>query len=79
MEVIIGSAITGALALLGVIFTNKSASDRMSAELRTHQAVTDTKLDHLTAEVRKHNNFASRVPILEEQVKEMKDRIEDLK
>ena len=79
MEVIIASTITGALALVGVIITNKSASDRMSQELKVHQAITDTKIDHLTAEVRKHNNFATRVPVLEEQVHEIRERIDDLK
>lgn len=79
MEVIIASTITGALALVGVIITNKSASDRMSQELKVHQAITDTKIDHLTDEVRKHNNFATRVPVLEEQVHEIRERIDDLK
>ena len=44
-----------------------------------HQAITDTKIDHLTDEVRKHNNFATRVPVLEEQVHEIRERIDDLK
>ena len=79
MEVIIASTITGALALVGVIITNKSASDRMSQELKVHQAVIDTKIDHLTEEVRKNNNFAKRVPVLEEQVRTIKERIDDLK
>ena len=50
----------------------------MQAKLDKQQAVTDTKLDELTREVRDHNNFARRVPVLEEQIKVANHRIEDL-
>lgn len=78
METILSAVITGGMALIGVIFSNRSASEKMSAQLEKAQAVTDTKLEELTREVRAHNNFAQRVPVLEEQVKVANHRIEDL-
>lgn len=78
MDNIIVALITGGLSLLGVIITNNSNSRRMEQQLRINQAVTDTKLDALTREVREHNNFAKRVPVLEEQMKVANHRIQDL-
>lgn len=78
MEVIVSACITGALALLGVIVTNVMSNRRVEHQLETAQAVTDTKLDNLTAEVKKHNNFASRMPVVEEQIKVINHRIDDL-
>lgn len=92
-ESIIVALITGGLALIGVWLTNrKSTADlfakldkqsemndqRLNAKLEKFQAVTDTKIEELTREVRKHNNFAERVPVLEEQIKVANHRIEDL-
>ena len=67
MENIIVALITGGVTLLGVLISNQKA-----------QAVTDTKLEELTREVREHNNVARRVPILEEQMKVVNHRIQDL-
>lgn len=78
MESIIVALITGGLSLLGVIISNVSSNKKIENKLTTQQAVTDTKLDELTREVRQHNNFAQRVPILEEQFKELKHKINDL-
>ena len=78
MESIIGSIITGGLALVGVIITNNSSNKKIESALQTQQAVTDTKIEELTREVRAHNNFAQRVPVLEEQIKVANHRIEDL-
>ena len=64
---IIVAIITGAVTLIGVLISNGKT-----------QAVTDTKLDELTREVREHNNFARRVPVVEEQIKVINHRIEDL-
>lgn len=64
---IIVALITGAMTLTGVIISNSKA-----------QAVTDTKLDELTREVREHNNFARRMPVVEEQIKVINHRIDDL-
>lgn len=67
MESIITAIITGAVTLVGVLIANGKS-----------QAVTETKLDELTREVREHNNFARRMPVVEEQIKVINHRIEDL-
>lgn len=67
MNEIIVALITGGITLLGVLISNGKA-----------QAVTDTKLEELTREVREHNHFAKRVPVLEEQMKVANHRIQDL-
>ena len=67
MESILSALIAGAVTLIGVLIANSR-----------NQAVTDTKLEELTREVREHNNFARRVPILEEQMKVANHRIADL-
>lgn len=77
-EGIIIALITGGLSLIGVIFTNLSSHKKIENEIKTSQAVTDTKLDNLTREVREHNNFARRMPVVEEQIKVINHRIEDL-
>ena len=66
------------LSLLGVIFSNNTTAKNMDAKLDKQQAVTETKLEELTREVRAHNNFAQRVPVLEEQIKVVNHRIADL-
>ena len=77
-EAIIVALITGGLALVGVIITNITGNRKMQSQLEKSQAVTDTKLDELTREVREHNNFAKRMPVVEEQIKVINHRIEDL-
>lgn len=92
-DAIITALITGGLALIGVWLTNrKNTSDlfakldkqseindqKLDAKLSQFQAVTDTKLDELTREVRKHNDFAERIPILEEKAKAADRRLTDL-
>ena len=67
MNEIIVALITGGITLVGVLISNQKS-----------QAVTETKLEELTREVREHNNFARRVPVLEEQMKVVNHRIEDL-
>ena len=78
MESILVALITGGLSLLGVIYSNNRTAQSMDAKLDKQQAVTETKLEELTREVREHNNFARRVPILEEQMKVANHRIADL-
>ena len=78
METIITALITGGLALVGVIITNISGNRKMQGQLEKSQAVTDTKLDELTREVREHNGFARRMPVVEEQIKVINHRIGDL-
>ena len=78
MEGIIASLITGGLALIGVIITNIQSNKKIEHQLDKQQAITDTKLEELTREVRLHNDFAQRIPVIEEQVKVANHRIGDL-
>lgn len=78
MEGILSALITGILALVGVIITNLSAGRKMQAALEKHQAVTDTKLEELTREVREHNHFARRMPVVEHEIKVINHRLADL-
>ncbi len=78
MEGIIAAIITGVLSLVGVVISNLAANAKMSKDLEKAQAVTDTKIEELTREVREHNNFAKRVPVLEEKAKVADHRISDL-
>lgn len=75
METIIASAITGGLALVGVIISNLLAARKTETAIKINQAVTDTKIEELTREVREHNNFAKRMPVLEEHVRGIEERI----
>lgn len=77
-ETILVAIVTGGMSLVGVLLSNHSHSDRMDAKLEKTLAITDTKLDELTREVRKHNGFAERIPVLEEQIKVANHRIYDL-
>ncbi len=77
-EALLTALVTGAMSLLGVIITNLAAARKSEATIRTAQAVTDTKLEELTMEVRKHNHFAQRMPVVEEQIKVINHRISDL-
>ena len=77
-ETIIVAIITGGLSLIGVIVSNNHTAQSMDAKLDKQQAVTETKLEELTREVREHNNFARRVPVLEEQIKVINHQIADL-
>ncbi len=74
MESIITALITGGLALIGVIISNLTTARRTDESIRTSQAVTDAKIEELTREVREHNNFARRVPVLEEKVRNLEQR-----
>lgn len=67
LETIITAVVTGAVTLIGILIANGKA-----------QAVTDTKLEELTREVREHNNFAKRMPVVEEKIKVINHRIDDL-
>ena len=77
-EAIVVALVTGGLSLAGVVVTNLAASRKTAANIQTSQAVTDTKIDELTREVREHNGFARRMPVVEEQIKVINHRIEDL-
>lgn len=78
MDAIIVALITGGCSVVGVIITTLTTSRRTEQRMATAQAVTDTKIEELTREVRAHNNFAQRVPVLEEQLRVANHRIADL-
>jgi len=77
-EAVIIAIITGGLSLIGVIVSNSHTAQSMNAKLDKQQAIMDTKLEELTREVRMHNNFAQRIPVMEEQIKVVNHRIADL-
>lgn len=76
------SVVASLLTLVGVVLNNKSSNEKLNAEIHSHlqtsQAVTDTKIDELTREVREHNGFAKRMPVVEEKLKGMERRLENL-
>ena len=78
MESIIVALITGGLALIGVVITNIANSKRVEAQFATAQAITDTKLEGLTIEVKRHNKSIDSVPILETRLCGLEMRIEKL-
>lgn len=75
MEGIIAALISGGLALVGVIITSMQSSRKIEKKLEIHQAVTDQKIEDLTREVREHNNFAKRMPALEQKVEGIDEKI----
>ena len=77
-EAIIVALITGGLSLIGVVITCTATAKKNETAMKVSQAVTDTKIDELTREVRQHNNFAQRMPVVEEQIKVINNRIKDL-
>lgn len=77
-DTIIVAIITGGLSLVGVVISSIASTRRMDSNLKTSQAVTETKIDELTREVREHNNFARRMPVVEEQIKVINHRVADL-
>lgn len=56
------------ISLIGTVYTNKTSTDKIQHELDKHNAVQDTKLEELTREVRQHNDFATRIPVLEQRI-----------
>ena len=77
-EAVVTALITGSLSLLGVVVTCLLTARKSENAMKINQAVTDTKLDELTREVRTHNHFAQRMPVLEHEIKVINHRIEDL-
>lgn len=78
LEAVLAAAVTGILSLLGTVITVFAANNQTNRQLQITQAVTDTKIEELTREVRAHNNFAQRMPVVEEQIKVINHRIKDL-
>ena len=81
-EAIVVALITGGLALVGAVVTTVITSNttlkKTETKIQISQAVTNEKITELTREVREHNNFAKRVPVVEEQIKVINHRINDL-
>ena len=75
---VLGSVLVAVCTLAGVIYQSNKNNDRMTAQLDKNQAITDTKLQILTDEVKKHNAFAERIPVIEEKIKVINNRIDDL-
>ena len=90
---LIGSVVVAALTLVGVVYQSRKSNDalfakldkqseisdaKLDAKLEKYQAVTDTKIDELTREVRRHNEFATRVPLLEAEDRRLNERIKVL-
>ena len=77
-DAIVVALITGGLSLLGVVITYLVTAKKSETAMKVSQAVTDTKIEELTREVRAHNGFAQRIPVVEEQIRVINHRISDL-
>lgn len=77
-DAIVVALISGTLSLAGVIITSLVTAKKSEKAAAVAQAVMDTKIDELTREVRQHNNFASEIPVLKEQIRVINHRISDL-
>lgn len=77
-EAIVVALITGGLSLVGVVITCLATSKKAEKAAAVAQAVTETKLNDLTREVREHNNFAQKVPVLTQEVRDLNRRVSDL-
>ena len=75
---IIVSIISAVVTIITVVINTRASNREIQHKLETQQAVFETKLDSLTAEVHEHNNFARRMPVVEEQIKVINHRIGDL-
>lgn len=75
---IVIAIITGVLTLIGTIITVVIGNNKSMAAMEKNQAVTDTKLDALTEEVKRHNNFAQRIPVIENQIQNLDSRVSKL-
>lgn len=78
-EAIIVALITGGAAIVSNILTANKSSRELNFKLEKQQAVTDTKIEELTREVRAHNNFAQRMPVVESKIETLTDTVGELK
>lgn len=78
MEAIVASIISAIVTILTVVVNSRTTEAKITNELKISQAVTDEKIRVLTDEVRKHNAFAERIPVIEEQIKVTNRRIDDI-
>lgn len=77
-EAVMVALITGGISLIGTVLTILATTKKTETSMQVTQAVTNTKIEDLTREVRKHNGFAERLPVVEEQIKVINHRIDDL-
>ena len=77
-EAVLTALITSGLSLTGVVITCLATAKKNENAMKVSQAVTDTKLDELTREVREHNHFARRMPVMEEKIKVLEHRMKNL-
>ena len=77
-EAIVVALITGGLSLTGVVITCMVTARKNETAMKVAQAVTDTKIEELTREVRLHNGFAEKIPVIQEQIKVINHRLQDL-
>ena len=77
-EAIIVALISGGLSLAGVVITCMATAKKNEATMKVSQAVTETKIDELTREVRLHNGFAEKIPVIEEKIRVINHRLDDL-
>lgn len=77
-EAILVALITGGLSLAGVVITNLATAKKAEKAAAVAQAVTDTKIEELTREVREHNGFAQKMPVIQAQVDDLKTRVSAL-
>lgn len=75
---VIAAVITGACSVLAVVITNNHSNNKMQTEMKTAQAVTEEQIKELTREVRTHNDFAMRIPVLELEIASLKARVASL-
>ena len=78
VESILTALIAGGLALIGTVITVAAAARKTEQHIKTHQAESDEKIAELTREVREHNNFARRMPVVEEKIKNIECRVKNL-
>ena len=78
-EAVVVALIAGGISLIGTIITVLSASKKTDQQMKVSQAVTDTKIEELTREVREHNNFARRLPVVEEKVENLQRELDRMR
>lgn len=77
-ESVVVALITGGLSVVGTVISCIATGRKNETAIKISQAVTETKIEELTREVRAHNNFAQRMPVVEEQIKAINHKLEDL-
>lgn len=77
-EAVLVALISGGITLLGIIISSIASAKKSEHAMEVSQAVTDTKIDELTREVRLHNGFAEKIPVIQEQIRVINHRVDDL-